>query len=76
MNASSIMSQFETKYACFMCATEFPGSDRISLGNIVAATIFPSDRISCDTGHYGVGGGVPRAPLVHYCTRVWCLYRE
>ena len=39
----SIMSQFETKYACFMCATEFPGSDTISLGNIVAATIFPSD---------------------------------
>ena len=46
----SIMSQFETKYACFMCATEFPGSDTISLGNIVAATIFPSDRICCDTG--------------------------
>ena len=32
----SIMSQFDTKYACFMCATEFPGSDRISLGNTVA----------------------------------------
>ena len=32
----SIMSQFDTKYACFMCATEFPGSDRISLGNMVA----------------------------------------
>ena len=32
MNEFSIMSQFETKYACFMCATEFPGSDTISLG--------------------------------------------
>ena len=36
MNSNSIMSQYETKYACFMCATEFPVSDRISLGNVVA----------------------------------------
>ena len=55
-----------SKFAiCFVRATEFPGSDIISLGNtvasiiesdiislgnIVAATEFPSDRISCDTG--------------------------
>ena len=32
----SIMSQFD---ACFMCTTEFPGSDRISLGNMVATLI-------------------------------------
>ena len=58
------------------CATQFPGSniislgasiiesDVISLGSIVAATEFPSDRISCDTGiinfftssHLGPGG--------------------
>ena len=36
IRSMSIMSQFDTKYACFMCATEFPGSDRISLGNMVA----------------------------------------
>ena len=58
----SNLSKFAT---CFVRATEFPGSDIISLGNtvasiiesdiislgnIVAATEFPSDRISCDTG--------------------------
>ena len=41
-------------------------SDIISLGNIVAATEFPSDRISCDNGTFFIGGGGGRVAVYGY----------